>query len=48
LGRTAGRATRSEWIYFQGFYFEAKAGGDARIPGFITTNKQTNCCRDLP
>jgi len=39
FGRTAGRATRPEWIYSQGFYFEPKAGGEVRILGFYN-NKQ--------
>jgi hypothetical protein len=40
--RTAGRATRPEWIESQGFYFEPRAGGEVRILGLKTTNKQTN------
>jgi len=40
FGRTAGRATRSEWTYSQWVYFEAKAGGEVRIFGFYT-NKPT-------
>jgi len=39
-GKTAGRATLLEWIYSQGFYFEATAGGEVRIVGFYN-NKQT-------
>ena len=40
FGRTAGRATRPEWIY-QGVYFEPRAGDEVRIFG-IYNNKQTN------
>jgi len=42
LGRTAGRATRSKWIYSQGVYFEPTVGGELRISGFILINKKTN------
>jgi len=31
-----------EEIYFQGLYFEPKAGGKVKFLGVITTNKQTN------
>ena len=34
LGRTAGRATRPEWIHSQRFYFESKAEGEVKIFGF--------------
>jgi len=34
-----GSATRPEWIYSQGFYFESRAGGGVRIFGFYN-NKQ--------
>jgi len=34
FGRTAGRATRPEWIYSQGFYFEPRAGVEVRILWF--------------
>ena len=34
------RATRPEWIYSQGVYFELIAGGEVRIFGFYN-NKQT-------
>jgi len=40
FGRTAGRATRPEWICSQGFYFEPKAGGEVRIFGFYNKKKK--------
>ena len=40
-GRTAGRATRPEWKYSQGVYFEPRAGSKVRILWFYN-NKQTN------
>jgi len=47
IGRTAGRATRPEWIYSQGFYYPPRAGGEVWIFGFYNkkleqTNKQKN------
>jgi len=40
LGRTAGRATILEWIYFQRVHFEPKAGGEVRIFGFHNKKKE--------
>jgi len=40
LSRTAGKATRPEWIYSQGFYFEPKAEAKYKISGFIATKKE--------
>jgi len=34
-----GRATRPEWIYSEGFYFEPRAAGEG-FSGFVTTKKQ--------
>jgi len=45
LVRPSGAAAWSKWIYFQGFYFEPRAGGEVRIFGFYNTNpknKKTN------
>jgi hypothetical protein len=37
----AGKATLPEWIFSQGFYFDAKSGRKVRIFGFYN-NKQAN------
>jgi len=47
FGRTAGRAMRPEWIYFQGFYFESKGGGEVRIFGFSSIQKNKDLRRAL-
>ena len=39
--RTAGRATRPEWMFFRGFYFESRARGKIRISRFYN-NTQIN------
>jgi len=41
FGRTAGRATRPEWICSLEFYFESREGDEVKISGFYN-NKQTN------